>query len=203
VPPEPLDALENLPKEAPRQGAFGELQGEVPGMSDEPRTGLEEPLARPAGESDARRGTVLYIEDNPSNLRLVEQVVAERPGVRLITAMQGRLGLDLARQHRPDLILLDLHLPDLPGDEVLRELRGDPVLGRTPVVILSADATPGRIERLRAAGASTYLTKPIDVWSCSNAPAATCARCRSTCATRISRRRRSTRVWRRRISRRS
>jgi PAS domain S-box-containing protein len=119
--------------------------------------------ARPAGQSDARRGTVLYIEDNPSNLRLVEQVIAERPGVRLITAMQGRLGLDLARQHRPDLILLDVHLPDLPGDEVLRELRGDPVLGRTPVVILSADATPGRIERLRAAGASTYLTKPIDV----------------------------------------
>ena len=106
---------------------------------------------------------MLYIEDNPSNLRLVEQVIAERPGVRLITAMQGRLGLELARQHRPDLILLDLHLPDLPGDEVLREVRGDAVLGRTPLVILSADATPGRIERLRAAGASTYLTKPIDV----------------------------------------
>jgi len=119
--------------------------------------------ARPAGPPDARRGTVLYIEDNPSNLRLVEQVIAERPGVRLITAMQGRLGLELARQHRPDLILLDLHLPDLPGDEVLREVRGDAVLGRTPLVILSADATPGRIERLRAAGASTYLTKPIDV----------------------------------------
>src|SRR5207244_1072865 len=92
--------------------------------------------ARPAGQSDARRATVVYIGDNPSNLRLVEQVIAERPGVRLITAMQGRLGLDLARRHRPDLILLDLHLPDLPGDEVLREVRGDVVLGRTPVVIL-------------------------------------------------------------------
>ena len=110
-----------------------------------------------------RDGTVLYIEDNLSNLRLVERAMARYRGVRLIPAMQGRLGLELARQHRPDLILLDLHLPDIPGEQVLRELQGDPGLRRIPVVILSADATPGGVERLRAAGALAYLTKPLDV----------------------------------------
>jgi len=108
-------------------------------------------------------GTLLYVEDNLSNLRLVERTIALRPGVKLIPAMQGRLGLDLARQHRPDLILLDVHLPDISGDQVLRELRADPELGRTPVVVLSADATPGQVQRLLAAGAQAYLTKPLDV----------------------------------------
>ena len=84
-------------------------------------------------------------------------------GVRLIPATQGRLGLELARQHRPDLILLDLHLPDISGEQVLRELQADPRLQRTPVIILSADATPGQVERLVAAGARAYLTKPLDV----------------------------------------
>src|SRR5262249_42318661 len=79
------------------------------------------------------------------------------------SAMQGGLGLDLARQHRPDLILLDVHLPDMKGDEVLRQLRADPQLRDTPVIALSADATPYQVERLRAAGACDYLTKPIDV----------------------------------------
>ena len=110
-----------------------------------------------------RRGTVLYIEDNPSNLRLVEQVLAERSATRFIPAMQGRLGLALAREHHPDLILADLHLPDMSGEEVLREILGDPALRRTPVIVLSADATPGRIRRLLDAGARAYLTKPLDV----------------------------------------
>jgi CheY-like chemotaxis protein len=110
-----------------------------------------------------RRGVILYIEDNSSNLRLVERVLAEQPAIRFIPAMQGRLGLALAREHRPDLILVDLHLPDVPGEEVLRELKADPVLGRTPVLILSADATPGQVRRMIAAGALAYLTKPLDV----------------------------------------
>ena len=110
-----------------------------------------------------RRGTVLYIEDNPSNLRLVEQVLAERSATRFIPAMLGRLGLALAREHHPDLILADLHLPDMSGEEVLREVLGDPALRRTPVIVLSADATPGRIRRLLDAGARAYLTKPLDV----------------------------------------
>jgi CheY-like chemotaxis protein len=77
--------------------------------------------------------------------------------------MQGRLGLALAHEHQPDLILLDLHLPDLDGEQILRQIRSDPATESTPVVILTADATAGQIERLLAAGANAYLTKPLDV----------------------------------------
>jgi PAS domain S-box-containing protein len=126
------------------------------------RAGLGEPTA-PGGPAPMRRGTVLYVEDNPSNLRLVERVLAERPAVRLIPAMQGRLALAMAREHRPDLIFVDLHLPDISGEEVLRELHADPDLKDTPVIIVSADATPGQLKRLLAAGARAYLTKPLDV----------------------------------------
>ena len=83
--------------------------------------------------------------------------------MRLLTAMQGSLGLELAREHQPDLILLDLHLPDMLGDEVLRRLQADPRTRDIPVVVLSADAVPSHIARLRAAGAVAYLTKPLDV----------------------------------------
>lgn len=107
--------------------------------------------------------TLLYIDNNPSNHMLVERLLAQRPDVRLIAAMQGRLGIDLARQHHPGLILLDLHLEDLTGDEVLRRLKADPGTARTPVVILSADADQGQVERLLALGATAYLTKPVDV----------------------------------------
>jgi signal transduction histidine kinase/CheY-like chemotaxis protein len=111
--------------------------------------------------SEAR--SLLLIEDNLSNLTLVERILESRPHVTVISAMQGGLGLDLARQHRPDLILLDLHLPDVPGHEVLHRLRADPETTHIPVVIVSADATEGRIRRLKDAGALDYLTKPIDV----------------------------------------
>lgn len=107
--------------------------------------------------------TVLYIEDNFSNFQLVEQILRRRPGVKLITAMQGRLGLDLAREHRPDLVLLDLHLPDMSGAEVLECLRVDPQTRDLPIIILSADATIGQAEKLKRAGANDYLTKPLDV----------------------------------------
>jgi PAS domain S-box-containing protein len=118
--------------------------------------------ATPAASSNGPR-TVLYVEDNSANLRLVERAVARRPGIVLLTAQQGRIGIDLARQHRPDLILLDLHLPDLSGEEVLRSLQEDPVTRRVPVVMVSADATPARVKQLLAAGARTYLTKPLDM----------------------------------------
>jgi CheY-like chemotaxis protein len=83
--------------------------------------------------------------------------------VRLLAAMQGHLGLELAGQHRPDLILLDLDLPDMHGSDVLAALRKDPSLVHIPVVVISADATPGQIQRLQEAGARDYLTKPLDV----------------------------------------
>jgi PAS domain S-box-containing protein len=123
------------------------------------------PTVRPEARAEAReaRMVVLYIEDNLSNLRLIEQMLARRPRATLLSAMQGRLGLDLAREHRPDLVLLDLHLPDVPGEEVLRRLLDEPRTREIPVIILSADATPGQVERLLAAGAQAYLTKPLDV----------------------------------------
>ncbi len=119
--------------------------------------------ALPVVPPEGCQGTMLYIEDNLSNSRLVEMLLEAHPGVELLGAEQGSLGLEIARSRRPDLILLDLHLPDLPGWEVLEALRADPRTRDIPTVIVSADATPNRIERLMKAGASDYLTKPIDV----------------------------------------
>jgi CheY-like chemotaxis protein len=107
--------------------------------------------------------TILCIEDDPSNLRLIERILANRPGVRLLKAIQGRMGLDLAREHHPDLIVVDVHLPDIPGDHVIRSLRNGPATARTPVIVTSADATPKQRKRLIAAGATEYLSKPLNV----------------------------------------
>ena len=107
--------------------------------------------------------TVLYVEDNLSNVRLLERVLTNRPGIGLEVATTGRLGLRKALDDPPDLVLLDLHLPDISGEEVLRALRADPRTATTPVVVLSGDALPGTALRLRAAGATDYLTKPLDL----------------------------------------
>jgi PAS domain S-box-containing protein len=112
---------------------------------------------------DAEKRTLLYVEDNLSNLTLIEQILEERPEIELLSAMQGQVGLDLARQHSPDLILLDLHLPDLPGWEVLSQLKAGEATSDIPVVVISADATTRQIKRLIKAGAISYLTKPLDV----------------------------------------
>jgi CheY-like chemotaxis protein len=117
--------------------------------------------AEPAPPEDSRR--LLYIEDNFSNVTLVEQMLAERPALELMTAVQGRVGLELARQHTPDLILLDLHLPDMPGWQVLAQLKADRLTRDIPVVVISADATSPQIKRLLSAGARAYLTKPLDI----------------------------------------
>jgi len=117
--------------------------------------------AKPLLAEDSRR--ILYIEDNFSNVTLVDQMLAERPALELMTAMQGRVGLELARQHTPDLILLDLHLPDMPGWQVLAQLKADQLTREIPVVVISADATSPQIKRLLSAGARAYLTKPIDI----------------------------------------
>jgi PAS domain S-box-containing protein len=118
---------------------------------------------RGADSSSTTRRTILYIEDNLANLALIEDLLGERPDLRLMTAMQGRVGLDLAIQHKPDLTLLDLHLPDMPGWEVMVELRACEATRDMPIVAVSADATPAQIKRILAAGANDYVTKPIDV----------------------------------------
>jgi signal transduction histidine kinase/ActR/RegA family two-component response regulator len=130
-------------------------------LVESPATGVA-PLTTPAPASPTQ-GTVLYIEDNLPNLRLVERLLAHRPGMKLLSAIQGGLGLELAREHRPGLILLDLNLPDIPGEKVLELLQHDPRTRQIPVVVISADATPGRIKRLLSAGARAFLTKPLDV----------------------------------------
>ena len=114
---------------------------------------------------DSKKGLVLYVEDNLSNIQLIEKIFARlsADNVKLITAMQGRLAMDLAREHRPALILLDLHLPDMHGSAVLESLRAEPETRDIPIVVMSADATPNQIEKMLAAGARAYLTKPIDV----------------------------------------
>lgn len=112
---------------------------------------------------DPGEKTLLYIEDNLSNLSLVEHLLRECAPIKLISAMQGKLGLELATQHEPDLILLDIHLPDINGREVLARLKARAATRDIPVVVLSADATKTQINRLMALGAAEYLTKPLEV----------------------------------------
>jgi signal transduction histidine kinase len=161
--------------------SLAEGMGGVMGVASTPGRGssfwVELPTVEPVaiGEADLGRDTianarsytagrtVLYVEDMVANVRLVEQILKRRPDVAVMPAMLGGLGIDLAREHHPDLVLLDLHLPDIPGEEVLRRLRADPATAGIPVVVLSADATEHQVRRLLAAGAQAYLTKPIGV----------------------------------------
>ena len=107
--------------------------------------------------------SLLYIEDNLSNLSLVENLLEECAPIKLISAMQGQLGIELAARHQPDLILLDVHLPDINGADVLARLKSKTRTRDIPVVVLSADATRSQMNRLLALGAADYLTKPLDV----------------------------------------
>jgi signal transduction histidine kinase/ActR/RegA family two-component response regulator len=107
--------------------------------------------------------SVLYIEDNPANIEVVSRFLKGRPGTRLQTAESGRAGLECALRDVPDLLLLDLHLSDIHGEEVLKELRAEPATAAIPVVVLSAEAAPPVIRRLLASGALAYLTKPLDL----------------------------------------
>jgi PAS domain S-box-containing protein len=139
---------------------FLELDRGEPLAVEEPRREDDPLIAVRAYRGGERR--LLYIEDTVANVQVIEGILERRPSIRLIPAMLGRLGLDLAHEHRPHLILLDLHLPDLPGERVLHELQADEATRGIPVVILSADATRDRAQFV-AAGAHAYLTKPIDL----------------------------------------
>ena len=134
-------------------------------LAHDPVERLEKRVPAPVGAGARIRTpvTLPYVEDNLANLSLVETILSERPGWKTIPALQGRMGTELAREHGPDLVLLDLHLPDVQGDEVLRRLRADKRTAGIPVVMISADATPRTIDRLLSEGADAYLTKPLDV----------------------------------------
>jgi signal transduction histidine kinase/ActR/RegA family two-component response regulator len=121
------------------------------------------PAAAPAAAGGAVPHTLLYVEDNPANLRLVQEIVRFRPGLRLLSAADGPAGLALARAERPDVVLMDLNLPGMSGFEVLAQLRRDAATAAVPVIALSANAMQHDIERGLAAGFARYLTKPIDI----------------------------------------
>ena len=130
---------------------------------------LEAAAAEPVAvaDSDAQPGarirTLLYVEDNPANLKLVEQLIARRSTIRLLTAVDGNQGIQLARAHQPDVILMDINLPGISGIEALKILRDDPATAHIPIVALSANAMPRDIARGLEAGFVSYLTKPIKV----------------------------------------
>ncbi|MBC3364188.1 ATP-binding protein [Pseudomonas sp. SWRI154] len=130
----------------------------VSGSNLPPRVALE--VTRPRTEFD---GKVLCIEDNLSSLALIETLMQRRPGIQLLSSMQGQMGLDLARQHAPQLILLDVTLPDLEGLEVLRRLRQSPATASTPVLMITADTSALAHRALQDAGATAILTKPIHI----------------------------------------
>ena len=111
----------------------------------------------------ARLRTLLCVEDNPANLKLVEELIARRPDLRLLTAVNGTLGIELARASQPEMILMDVNLPDISGIEAMKVLREDPVTAHIPIVALSANAMPRDIEKGLQAGFFRYLTKPIKV----------------------------------------
>jgi CheY-like chemotaxis protein len=107
--------------------------------------------------------TVLYIEDNPANMLLVVQLIARRSDLKLLMAVNGYTGIELARQFRPDVIVMDINLPDINGVDALKALLQDPATLHIPVVALSSDAFPKQIERGIQAGFFRYLTKPFQV----------------------------------------
>ncbi|MCP1462953.1 ATP-binding protein [Pseudomonas sp. S3E17] len=127
------------------------------------RPGIDTELKRPAPVVSTFEGKVLYIEDNLSSLALIETLLQRRPGIRLLSSMQGQLGLDLAAQHAPQLILLDVSLPDINGLKVLQRLRQSPITRDTPVLMITADASDLTRQALQEAGATAVLNKPINV----------------------------------------
>jgi PAS domain S-box-containing protein len=125
----------------------------------------EEPTAAAYGQVDpgAPMRTLLYVEDNPANLKLVEQLIARRPDMRLLSAVNGNLGVRLARDNQPEVILMDINLPGISGIQALKALREDPATAHIPVLALSANALPLDVKKGLEAGFFRYLTKPIRV----------------------------------------
>ncbi|MFG1924317.1 ATP-binding protein [Cryptosporangium sp. NPDC048952] len=142
------------------------FQIDLPASATGPDDAVELIVAGTAPVSpDVSTSTVLYVEDNPANVTLVQRVLSKREQLNLVVAPDGPSGLRLLEELRPALVLLDVHLPGLSGDELLAAVRhhADPVLRRTPIVVVTADVSGGAEQRLRGAGADAFLAKPIDV----------------------------------------
>ena len=121
------------------------------------------PVAQAQVHNDAPLRTLLYVEDNLANMKLVEQIIARHPNIRLLAAVNGNSGIEIARVSQPEVILMDINLPDISGSEALKILRADPATTHIPVIALSANAIPRDIENGLSAGFFRYLTKPIKV----------------------------------------
>jgi CheY-like chemotaxis protein len=136
-------------------------------LTSAPQLGVREAkqaaLARPQMAGDTPLRTLLYVEDNPANLELVEQLVARRPDLRLLGAADGSLGIEFARAYQPEVILMDINLPGISGLEAMTILRADPSTAHIPIIALSANAVPHDIAKALDAGFFNYLTKPIKV----------------------------------------
>jgi CheY-like chemotaxis protein len=139
------------------------VEVDIAGSTREPAGGVPTEAASPRRPSDSGRAVVLCIDDDPGSARLLASVLARRPETETVFAEDGTSALLLVEDLRPDLVLLDLHLPDIAGIVVLDRLRAHPATGRTPIAILSADVLPGREEELLRAGADAFLAKPLDV----------------------------------------
>ncbi len=126
-----------------------------------------------AARAEVRKGaplrTLLYVEDNPANLKLVERLIERRPDLHLLTAINANLGIAIARDKQPTVILMDINLPGINGTQALALLAEDPLTAHIPVLAISANAMPRDIERGLEAGFLRYLTKPINVMEFMNA----------------------------------
>ncbi len=129
----------------------------------EVREGEPATLLQPRELEGGPLRTLLYVEDNPANLELVEQIIARRPDLHLLSAADGNIGIEFARAYQPEVILMDLNLPGISGVEAMKILRADPSTAHIPIIALSANALAHDIEKALAAGFFNYLTKPIKV----------------------------------------
>jgi len=159
-----VEAMDGRVQVDSRPGEGSEFRVWLP-RAGEPGTRPSPGLAAPAAASaKAPAGPLelVYVEDNPVNVLLVQELVALRPGVRLHVAPDGRSGIALARERKPAAVLIDLQLPDIDGMEVMRAVRADPQLAHVVCIAVSANAMPDDVARARRGGFDDYWTKPID-----------------------------------------
>ena len=140
-----------------------ELPGDATSQEQKIKTGGMKSMAEDVTAVIGKKHTVLYIEDNPANLRLVSQLLTRRANIHMWSAHEPLLGLELAEEHKPDLVLLDINLPGMDGFEVLKKLRQRESTRNTPVIAISANAMPKDIEKGLEAGFDDYITKPINI----------------------------------------
>jgi len=135
----------------------------APVAADESDVARQQSRADELSDREREPRRILHIEDNVSNVKLAERILERLDAIELIGAMEGSIGLGLAREHHPDLIILDLNLPDMPGEDVLRRLKAEPSTRDIPVVVLTEELSSGVHERVMRYGANELLSKPLDV----------------------------------------